>query len=129
MIDRRFQAAVLEHKMVRETTGTVRGKDHIKFDEANHSYPHEDGYLVDRKPGDEEWRVYYEIDNFDQIAEPARTHLLNAEKERAAKGKLRFRIVSKDQYDEVQIGDKLSVGWRWRGNDNVEVVTAGKPLT
>src|SRR5215472_13655076 len=88
----------LEHKTVRETTATVMGKEHVQFDEANHSYMHEDGYQVQRKAGEEEWRIYYRIDNFDQIEEPVRSRLLEAERERDSTGRLRFRIVAEDHY-------------------------------
>jgi hypothetical protein len=111
---------------VRETTGTVIAKRHVRFDEANHSYVSEDGYLVERQAGDEEWRIYNRIDNFDQIEEPTRSRLLESETERALSARLRFRIVGKDQYDWIDVGDRLNVGWRWINDDKVEVVTAGK---
>ena len=118
-----------EHKLVRETTATVVKKEHVQFDKSNNSYQHEDGYTVFREAGAEEWRIYYLIDNFDQIPDPLRSALLKAEQERADEQRPRFTIVSKDQFDAIKAGDKLNVGWRWRGRGYIEIVTAGKPTS
>jgi hypothetical protein len=128
IINNWLQAELLEHKGVRATTGTAMGKEQVKFTPSNHAYLGEDGQTIERTPGDEEWRVYYQIDNFNQVAEPLRGRFLQAEKKRILSGKPRFTIVSKDQYDNIQIGDKLEVGWRLRADNKIEVVSAGKPL-
>jgi hypothetical protein len=65
---------------------------------------------VERQAGDEEWRIYYRIDNFDQITSSIKNKLLETEQERIIKGNYRFTIVSQDQYNYIQVGDKLSVG-------------------
>jgi hypothetical protein len=113
--------------MVRETTATVIAKEHVDFDEVSHSYMSEDGHRIQRHAGDEEWRIYYRIDNFDQIEEPSRTLLLESEVKRSSAG-LRFTIVADNQYDSIEVGDRLNVGWRWIARDKIEVVTAGKPF-
>jgi hypothetical protein len=127
-LSKRTEAQVLEQKIVRETTATVKGKDYVRFDEANHSYWHEDGYRVERRPGDEEWRIYYQIDSFDQIAEPVRSRLLDLEMDRVTRGNLRYSIMGKEQYERIEVGDKLNIGWQWFGDDKIQIVTAGKPL-
>ena len=119
-------ALAYAQKVVRETTGTVVRKEKLLFNEANRVYIDE-GVRVERQAGDEEWRIYYRIDNFDQITSSIKNKLLETEQERITKGNYRFRIVSRDQYNDIQVGDKLSVGWRWRGENQIEVVTAGKP--
>ena len=125
-LGRKIEVQIFEQKTVRAGTGIVTGKEHVKFDESNHSYFHVDGYKVIKKPGDEEWRVYYRIENFDQIAEPIQSRILLAEKELTTNRGLRFTIVSKEQYDKIEVGDELKISWRWRGDDKVEIVSAGK---
>jgi hypothetical protein len=119
-------ALAYAQKVVRETTGTVVRKEKPLFNEANRVYIDE-GVRVERQAGDEEWRIYYRIDNFDQITSSIKNKLLETEQERIIKGNYRSTIVSQDQYNYIQVGDKLSVGWRWCGGHQIEVVTAGKP--
>jgi len=123
---KKIEAQFFEQKTALAGTGIVTGKELVKFDESNHSYFHIDGYKVIRKPGDEEWRVYYRAENFDQIAESIRSHILLAEKELTSNRGSRFTIVSKEQYDKIKVGDELKISWRWRGDDKVEIVNAGK---
>src|SRR5262245_25041078 len=78
-LNKRIETNVVEHKSARNTTGTVVGKEYVKFDEINHFYLDEEGNRIDRQPGDEDWRIYYYIDNFNQIAEPMRSRLLESE--------------------------------------------------
>src|SRR5215471_9862026 len=120
-------ALVYAEKVVRETTGTVVRKEKLLFNEANRVYVNDEGVRVEMQAGDEEWRIYYRIDNFDQITSLNKNKLLETEQERITKGTYRFRIVPSDQYNDIQVGDKLDVGWRWCGGYQIEVVTAGKP--
>lgn len=125
--NKKLNASLLEHKIIRETTATVKAKEHVRFDESNFSYLNEEGHRVEKRPGDEEWRVYYQIDGFDQINEPVRGHLLKAEMERVSKGQLRFDLVEKAEYDTLEEGDKIIVGWKWLGGETIEIVYARKP--
>ena len=120
-------ALVYAEKVVRSTTGTVIRKEKLLFNEANLVYVNDEGVRVERQVGDEEWRIYYRIDNFDQITSLIKNKLWEKEQERITKGNYRFRIVTQDQYNDIQVGDKLSVGWRWCGGYQIEVVTAGRP--
>lgn len=104
-----IQTNAVEHKIVRNTTATVIRKEYIQN-------------------GIDEWKIYFEIDNFDQIAEPTRSSLLKSESERITANQVRSRVVSKDQYSRIEKGDKLIVGWRWLGKDEIEIVSAGKPF-
>lgn len=130
IISEETHATMLKHKLVRETTGTVRAKEHVRFDENNYSYwKNEDsGYQVERRPGDEEWRIYYEIDNFDQVAEPARGELLNAEMARVANSNLRFDSVDRADYEALAEGNKILVGWKWISSKRIEIIYVMKPL-
>jgi hypothetical protein len=123
----RYHERMMEIKMVRDTTATVVAREHVRFDSTRHSYISEDGATVERQPGDEEWRVYYQIDNFYQIAEPVASRLQDAETARTTRSQRRFRTVTKEQYEAIRAGDKLNVGWRRCGHDKIEVVSAGKP--
>ena len=120
-------AELLKHKLTRETTATVKAKEYVRFDENKFSYINDEGHRVERRPGDEEWRVYYQIDGFDQTEEPARSQVLKAETERVIKGQLRFDLVEKAEYDTLKEGDKIIIGWKWLGGDTIEIVYARMP--
>jgi hypothetical protein len=126
-INRKINAKLLEHKLTRETTATVKAKKYVRFDENNFSYINEEGHRVEKRPGDEEWRIYYQIDNFDQIDEPARGQLLKAEMERVSKGLSRFDLAVMAEYDTLKEGDKIIIGWKWLGGDTIEIIYARKP--
>ena len=64
------------------------------------------------------WRIYYQIDNFDQVPEPKRSELLRSEEARIKKFGLRFyhfRTRDKALYDATQVGDQLEVTYRYIG--------------
>ena len=124
-----IEGAIIEHKRTHVTSGTVVNKEHIRFDENKLSYVRPDGIAVKREPGDEEWRVYYEIDSFEPVDESTRTRLSTAEKTRLENSGPRFSIFTKRAYDDVTIGNKLQVRWRWLGDERIEIVSAHKPVT
>ena len=64
---REYEKRVLARITVREATGTVRGEEHVRFDEANRSYVTDRGTQIEVRPGDEQWRIYYEITSFDRL--------------------------------------------------------------
>jgi hypothetical protein len=125
-LNRSIEEGLVKQKLVRETTGIVVSKNHLLFDESNKSYVDDEGRPIERNPGEEEWRVYYVIDDLDPIDEHTRTLLMAAEKKRREKGGPRFTIVSEEEYDYVQIGEKLCVSWRWIGGEKIEIVSAHK---
>lgn len=116
---RSWERQVLETKSVRELTVSVMRKEHVRFDEKNSSYIddvnftwHEKAHRVERRPGDEEWRVYYEIYSFDPTDEPTSSRLLEAEKQRVANGKWRFTILSREKYEQLNVGDKIHLKYQ-----------------
>jgi hypothetical protein len=124
-----IEARIVRNKVARSATATVIRKEYIQFDEKNPVYVDENGISIKRHAGDEEWRVYYNINTFDDIEQLIANKLIKAEEERNAKGKQRFRILTKDQYDYIQVGDKLSVTWCRPDGSEIEIISAGKPVT
>ena len=114
-----------EAKKVRTTTAVVKAKEHIRFDEQNHSYVNNSGETVQAPPGTEQWRVYYQIDNFDQVLEPKRSELQRSEDARIKQFGFRFYTSStpdKAVYDKAQVGDRLEVRYRYIG-DEKEIIS------
>ena len=107
-------------KKVRTTTGVVTAKEYIRFNENNHSYVNNFGETIEVTPGTEQWRIYYRIDNFDQVAEPKRSELWHSEETRIKQFGFRFYpsgTPDKAVYDKAQVGDRLEVDYRYIGNE------------
>src|SRR5919198_1401887 len=95
-------------KAARHTTATVLRKQYVKFDEANHSFVGDLGDVINLPPGTEQWRIYYRINNFDQVPEPKRSALVASERERVAKYGDRFHYwgaEGKEIYESTKEGD------------------------
>src|SRR6267142_5113715 len=82
-VDQGFQE-LNQAKAARNTTATVVRKEYVKFDKVNHSYVGDLGDVIEEPPGTEPWRVYYRINNFDQVPEPKRSALAASERVRIA---------------------------------------------
>jgi hypothetical protein len=123
----RASKQMLESKTAHEATATVQRKEHIAFDERNRSYISDDGIRFEVKPGTEQWRVYYQLDRFDQLANPRRTLAIQAEKERNNKFGLRFTYNSKEWYDKIEAGDKLLVTYQAFSDGAVKVISVINP--
>jgi hypothetical protein len=117
---------VSEGQMFHSTTGTVTRKEHVRFDETNHSYIGNLGDRIEVRPGDEQWRVYYEFDNFDQLPEPKRSRLMRLERERIANGRVRHWFDDKEWYDSIKVGDKLIIGYKPFDDGKIEVANVSK---
>jgi hypothetical protein len=117
---RSFERRVMETKSVRELTGIVKSKGYRKFtkDNANrvennqYFYTDDEGHLVQRYPGDEDWLIYYEVEYFSHRDEPMSSRLMTNEKKRVAAGKLRTAIVAKELYDQINAGDRISANYQ-----------------
>ena len=117
-------------KALRTTTGVVRAKKHVRFDWQNFTYIDDVGERAQDQPGSEEWRIYYEIDNFDQVPEPTRSELWKSEQERIRKFGFRFRSYpppEKESYDKAQVGDQLQIEYHYMGSG--EEILAVRNLT
>ena len=124
---REYQKSVRAKITVREATATVKGKEHLRFDEANRSYLTESGTQIEVRPGDAQWGIYYEIDSFNLLDDSLRVRLLRAEKERAAAGRFRFWIESQEWCERTEAGDQLTVRYQWQGDDDIRVVGIENP--
>jgi hypothetical protein len=124
---REYQKNVLARITVREAFGTVRGKEYLRFDEANRSYVTDRGTQIEVRPGDEQWRIYYQIDSFNRLDDSLRSHLLRAEKERVVAGRFRFWIESKEWCEGTEAGDRLTIRYQWHGGDDIEVIGIENP--
>lgn len=105
-----------EAKKVRVTTAVVTAKEVIKFDEKNHSYIGDLGDRIEVNPGTERLRIYYKIDNFDQVPEPKRRQLWQSEEARIKKFGFRFHSFGASErefYDRTQIGDRVEIQYRY----------------
>jgi hypothetical protein len=114
-----------EAKKVRTTTGVVRAKEYLRFDEKNLSYVNDFGETVEVAPGFEQWRIYYEIDNFDQVPEPKRSQLWQSEVARIKQFGFRFYpsgTPDRAAYNKAQVGDQLEVRYRYMG-DEKEIIS------
>jgi len=120
-----FNKVLLDAKSLHHTTATVMGKAYLWVDQWHNEQTNERGN--DRiHPGYEEWRVYYQIDNFNQLAGPKRSHFLALEKERAVWENCRYIYYDKEWYDGIRPGDKLIVLYQAIG-DKIEIVNVVKP--
>lgn len=109
-----------EAKKGRTTRAIVRAKEYVRFDEQNHWYVNNFGETVEATPGTEQWRIYYQIDNFDQVPEPKRSQLWQSEETRIKKFGFRFHPLSTPEkafYDKTQVGDRLEILYRYIGDE------------
>lgn len=120
-----------EAKKARVTTAVVKAKEQVRFDEKNHSYIGDYGESVEVSPGTDRWRIYYQIDNFDQVPEPKRSQLLRSEEARIKKLGFRFYHFStpeKALYDATQVGDQLEVTYRYIGDEKEIIIVRNLTL-
>ena len=92
----------------------------LASDEKNHWYINNFGEAVEATPGTEQWRVYYQVDNFDQVPEPKRRQLWQSEEARIKTFGFRFHALSKPEkefYDKTQPGDRLEILYRYMGDE------------
>ncbi|HKZ81763.1 MAG TPA: hypothetical protein VJ124_26080 [Pyrinomonadaceae bacterium] len=109
-----------EAKKVRTTTAVVKAKEYVRFDEKNHSYVNNFGESVQVPPGSEQWRIYYQIDNFNQVPDPKRSQLWQSEETRIKKFGFRFYppgTPDRTAYDKAQVGDQLEIRYRYMGDE------------
>jgi hypothetical protein len=118
-----------ESKWVHELTGIVKSKGYRKFEKDNaarvengqYFYADEDGHLVQRYPGNEDWLIYYEVEYFDPRDEPMSSRLMENEKKRIAIGRLRTAIVTKEQSDRISVGERIFARYQRFGETDVMI--------
>lgn len=125
----RLNEKLISAKMYREAAATVIRKEVVKFDEKNHSYVNDLGDHIEVRPGDEQYRVYFQFDEFNGYEEPLRSQLMQAEKKRVSEGRPRFTWRNYNDpswYDTVQVGDKLIVSYKAYSDGAIDVRHAEK---
>ena len=115
----------LESKMIHETTATVISKEDFRANEKEHFYVNGYGDRVEMQPGEQQKRVYYQIDNFDTLAEPRHGTVIESEKRRLAEFGPRFTYAV-DWYERVKPGDKIQVSYRVSSVGQIEVWSVEK---
>jgi hypothetical protein len=109
-----------ESKWVRTTTGTVLRKELFRCQEPTCIYVGYGG-RAEIQRGVSQQRVYFQIDNFDQVGEPRLSRAIQSEKELVrANGPRSTSEV--DWYDRVITGDKLSVRYQCFSDGRIEIV-------
>ena len=123
------QSNAMEHKTVRQTSGTVLYKRHVNFRDDESFYVNAEGQRVPietwrRKFGED--RVYYRVDNFDEHPGSTVESPVKAEQEREAQFGPRFSVADRQLYDITDPGDKLEVKYRWANDGKIEVIGIDK---
>jgi hypothetical protein len=115
----------LESKYVRETTATVIRKEDFRADQNNRFYVSGYGDRVEMQPGEEQKRVYYQIDTFGQLVEPRLSRVIDAERRRIEEFGPRFTYAV-GWYEEVKPGDKIQVSYRAFSDGHIQVWSADR---
>lgn len=122
----RGETELMEHKSARTTTGVVVEKKHVQFGSDQTEYQNDEGRMVRledwRKKGGE-FRIFYKIDNFDQIPEAHRSALVTAEEERRKRFGPRFRVVDQSTFDQAKSGQVVNVKYRWADDSKIEIIS------
>lgn len=105
----RFEKRMYATKSLRSARGTVLSKEHVRFDEHYRSYKNSNGTLIERPVGDEEWRIYYRIDDFlvgEDLKELGLSQewLQSLDRKNIAVNGTHFTIVQKEVYDQTVAG-------------------------
>jgi hypothetical protein len=122
---RRFEQAVFDHKAARDTTGVVIAKKHVQFDTNQASYLDDQGRrrTVDEwRKRDGEFRVFYTIDNFDQVPGKVRAPLVAAEEARFKRYGPRYEIANANEFERTAIGQRIKIVYRWASDSEIELI-------
>jgi hypothetical protein len=121
----RFAQAVGDHKAGRDTTGVVVGKKHVQFDSDQTTYLDYEGrtrILEDWRRRDGEFRVFYTIDNFDDVPPRAQVSLAGAEEARFKKYGPRYTIVNAQEFERIAVGQRIEIVFRWASDSQIEMI-------
>ena len=109
-----------ESKWVRTTSGTVLRKELFRCNQPTCAYISYDG-RTEIKNGETQKRVYFQIDNFDQVGEARRTKAVEREKELVIMYGPRSTS-GVDWFDRVEPGAKLIVRYQCFSDGRIELV-------
>ena len=116
---------MLRAKSAYTTTATVTAKQKVVISKEQPYYIGDLDERIPQLPGTGQWRIYYQIDNFDQVPEPKRTELISSEARRQKEFGNRFRSYyenAREFYDRTEVGDKLAVNYKYIG-DKKEILS------
>ena len=122
---RRFEHEVFEHKTARDTSGVVVGKEYVQFDSNQSTYQDAEGRsrpLEDWRKRDGEYRVFYTVDNFNQVPGQAQVSLVSAEAERFKKYGPRYTIVNAKDFERAAVGQRIAIVYRWANDSQIEMI-------
>lgn len=117
---KRAEKEFMESKWVRTTLATVIRKEQFRCEETICFYTNGYGDRVEMKQGESQQRIYYQIENFDQVDEPRRSRVVQAEKDRVREFGPRFSYAD-DWYAEVEPGAKVYVRYRCFRDGQIQV--------
>jgi len=117
---------LLPRKASRATAVVIK-EENLVFDKAQTSFTDDLGNQIRIHPGEEtQWRIYYAINDFPDVAQGRSEELLESEKDRAAKGHLRFVWGTggdRGPFSSVHSGDKLTVEYEQIGGNGIQVLS------
>ena len=102
---------MLQSKMVYTSEATVIRKEVFLCEKQPCIYTDGYGDRNELKQGETQNRIYYQITDFNHLAEPRRIRAVLAEKERVQKFGVRFTQMD-DSYDSIEPGAKIYVHHR-----------------
>ena len=109
-----------ESKWARTTSGTVLRKELFRCSQPSCAYIGYGGRM-EIKNGETQKRVYFEIDNFDQVGDARRTKAVEREKELVIMYGPRSTS-GVDWYDRIEPGAKLIVRYQCFSDGRIELV-------
>lgn len=122
----RAHTELMEHKTARTTTGIVVDKKHVQFGKDQTEYQNDEGRMVhleDWRKNRGEFRIFYRIDNLDQIPVAHRSAVVSVEEERNRRFGPRFGVVDQGDFDQAKIGQVVRVTYRWADDSKIEIIS------
>ena len=117
----------MEHKTAHTTVGIVVDKKHVQFRSDQTTYQNDEGrdtvHLEDWRKDTGEFRVFYNIENFDQLPAANRPVLVAAERERTKRLGSRYRVVDQHTFEEAKIGQTVNITYRLADDSHIEVIS------
>ena len=114
----------LETKAVYDTTATVIGKRDFLAEKNTPSLANKNSDSSQDLASEKRNLVYYQIDSFDQIPEPRRSHVIESEKRLIEESGPRY-VLEVSWFDDVKLGDKIRISYQTWSDGHIQVWGAG----
>jgi hypothetical protein len=132
ILAQQFEKNLMETKAAlespHETMGVIVGRKQVRFETGQTSYINAEGKTIpldDRLQKDGEFRVYYKINDFNQMPSSMRSGLARVEQEREKRFGPRFTVVDERAYDKAQLGQGVDVTYHWASDSNIYIIAVG----